>query len=54
MHSIHLHETKAAFLVFFLHVLLNPMWEIQAVRIQQPQEQRYPVLQAHAGSFMFP
>ena len=23
------------------------------VRLQQPQEQRYPVLQVHAGSFRF-
>ena len=39
------------FFVFPLlfYTLLNPCGKFVAVKLQQPQEQRYPVLQVHAG-----
>ena len=43
---------RAFILIWLLYTLYYPFWEIQAVlRLQQPQKQRYPVLQMHAGPF---
>ena len=44
-------------LLFLLYTLLSlsgNSGRLTWVRLQQPQEQRYPVLQVHAGSFLFP
>ena len=44
---------KQAFLVFFKYTLLSPSGNsgrLTRVRLQQPQEQPYPVIDMHAGS----
>ena len=48
----HLHQSS--FVNFFLYTLLSLSENsgcLTSVRLQQPQEQRYPILQVHAGSF---
>ena len=60
-HWTHLSGSKCDYLDFilflffcFLHTLLplsGNSGRLTRVRLQQPQEQRYPVLQEHAGSF---
>ena len=44
------------FFFFFFYIslsLLENLSRLSWVRLQQPQEQRHPVLQMHAGSFVF-